>query len=451
MKLKHILIMAPMLAGAVHAAPTPEEIAQLGTTLTPWGAVKAGNADGTIPEYTGGLTKPPASYDPKKPGVRPDPFPDDKVLLRIDHKNMEQHKARLSPGTMAMMKKYPDYYINVYQTRRSAAYPQDVLENSKKNATRCATINGELGLDTSKGCGFGIPFPIPKNGLEVMWNHDARFRPTIMAKNVVINYVKPSGEVVVTARGHNYKDYPFYDTSKEKPDAFLVFRMEYTGPTRLAGMNTLWHDMLADSERRNYAYQPATRRVRLSPDSAADTPISATGGAQVYDEDQLFSGKKDRFNWKLIGKKEIYIPYNNYRAMYPMIAGGCSTEERAKTTRFQNPECMRWELHRVWHVEATLKDGKRHVYGKRDFFFDEDSYSDGIAESYDKAGNLYRINQQIGAPAYDVPSPSITDNYVIDLISGVYMFQATTGGYAVVPRFSPAQLSPDNLDRQFFK
>lgn len=451
MKLQHLIVAAlPLMTGVAHAAPTAQQVEQLGTTLTPWGAIKAGNADGSIPEYTGGLTKPPANYDPKKPGIRPDPFPNDKVLLRIDAKNMEQYKARLTPGTVAMMKKYPDFYINVYQSRRTASYPAEVLENSKKNATRCATINENLGIDTSKGCGFGIPFPIPANGLEVMWNHDTRYRPTYMSKSMSVVYVKPNGEVVITAKGHNYKDIGFYDKSKDKPDTSLSFRMEYTGPTRLAGMQTLWHDMLSDSERRNYAYQPATRRVRLSPDSAADTPISATGGAQVYDEDQLFSGKKDRFDWKLIGKKEMYIPYNNYRAMYA-AGGGCTQQDRTKTARFQNPECQRWELHRVWHVEATLKNGKRHVYGKRDFFFDEDSYSDGIAESYDKAGNLYRINQQMGAVPYETLSASISDNYIIDLISGVYMFNDVPGGYPLVPRLSPAQLSPDYLDKVIFK
>lgn len=451
-KRKIMLAAVPILiAGSIsHAAPTAQEIAQLGTTLTPWGAIKAGNADGTIPEYTGGLTKPPANYDPKKPGIRPDPFPNDKVLSRIDAKNMEQYKERLTPGTMALMKKYPNYYINIYQTRRTAAYPQDVLENSKKNATRCATINGNLGIDTSKGCGFGIPFPIPKNGLEVMWNHDLRYRPTFMGKNVTISYVKPSGEVVVTSKGHNYKDYGFYDKTKEKPDTSLTFRMEYTAPTRVAGMGSLWDDMLDDSERRSYTYSPATRRVRLSPDSSGDTPISQTGGAQLYDEDQLFSGKKDRFEWKLIGKKEMYIPYNNFRLIYA-DGGGCSLEKRTATAHFQNPECMRWELHRVWHVQATLLDGKRHVYSKRDFFFDEDSYSDGIAESYDHAGNLYRINQQQGAPAYEVPAPSLTDNYVIDMISGIYVFGSAQGGYPVVPRLSRSQLSPDYLDKVIFK
>lgn len=453
MNVRKYLVPALLLATAgslVHAMPSPDEIKQLGTTLTPWGAIKAGNADGTIPEYTGGLNKPPANYDPKRPGWRPDPFASDKVLVRIDAKNMEQYKARLTPGTMEMMRKYPDYYINVFQSRRTAAYPQDVLDNSVKNATRCATTNGDLGLDTSKGCGFGIPFPLPKSGLEVMWNHDARFRPTFMGRNAWVSYVKPNGEVVITAKGHTYKDYGFYDKSKEKPDTSLTFRMEYFGPTRLAGMHTMWHDMLEDSERRSWTYQPATRRVRLSPDSAADTPISAAGGAMVYDEDQLFSGKKDRFEWKLVGRKEVYIPYNNFRVFYPE-EGGCTHEKRHATTRFMNPECVRWELHRVWHVEGTLKDGKRHVYSKRDIYVDEDSYSDGIAESYDKAGNLYRANLQLGAPAYEVPSPSITENYVVDVVSGVYMTNIAQDGFHVVPRLPAAQLSADYLDKVIFK
>ena len=52
-------ILAVMSASAV-AAVSPDEAAQLGKTLTPTGAEKAGNKDGTIPEWTGGLTTPPA-------------------------------------------------------------------------------------------------------------------------------------------------------------------------------------------------------------------------------------------------------------------------------------------------------------------------------------------------------------------------------------------------------
>lgn len=440
------LLLALASAPAV-AAVSEDEASALGNTLTEWGAEKAGNADGTIPEYTGGLTTPPANYDKNRPGWRPNPFPDDEPVLRIDAKNMEQHKNKLSAGTMALMQKHENFYIDVYPTRRTASYPAEVLENSKKNATRCNLIADGEGIDTSTGCGFGIPFPIPKNGLEVMWNHDARYRgPAYISHDYRVNFVKPSGEVVVTARAVSYREWGFYDTRREAPDRYFTIRMEYTGPARLNGQTSMWHDMLANGERRAWSYQPSTRRVRVSPDLAADMPVSQTGGAMVYDEDQMFSGKKDRYNWELVGKKEMYIPYNTYDLQYPDASVKCSSEERL-TPYFVNPKCTRWELHRVWHVKATLKDGKRHIYKTRDFYLDEDSYSAGISENYDQAGNLYRFNIQPSVAGYDANVPSITDNYVIDMISGVYAWMAPEGGHEIVTPLNPAQLVPETMNR----
>mgnify|MGYP000908958050 FL=1 len=92
-----LAMMALGASGAALAVATPEEIKQLGTTLTPWGAIKAGNADGSIPAYTGGI-EPPASYDAKKPQFRPDPFAAEKPLFSITAANMAKYEDKLSAG-----------------------------------------------------------------------------------------------------------------------------------------------------------------------------------------------------------------------------------------------------------------------------------------------------------------------------------------------------------------
>ena len=88
---------------SASAEVSPDEAKQLSDTLTPWGAEKAGNKDGSIPAYTGGLTKPPASYDPAKKGMLPDPFADEKPLYSVNAKNMAQYADKLSEGVKAAL------------------------------------------------------------------------------------------------------------------------------------------------------------------------------------------------------------------------------------------------------------------------------------------------------------------------------------------------------------
>ncbi|MEJ6656101.1 MAG: DUF1329 domain-containing protein, partial [Pseudomonas sp.] len=188
-----MLLVSTLLAQTAFAYDAND----LGNELTPWGAIAGANADGTIPAYSGGV-KPPANYDPANPGFRPDPFSDDKPVLVIDANNYKEHEDKLSEALVLMFQKYPETFrINVYPTRRSVSYTDSFLENSKLNADRCKTINGPLGLDTSTGCGQGLAFPVPQNGLEVMWNHDTSYRGLIvMQKNYVGKYAKPNGDLV---------------------------------------------------------------------------------------------------------------------------------------------------------------------------------------------------------------------------------------------------------------
>jgi hypothetical protein len=433
--------------GAALAAPTAEEVKQLGTTLTAWGAIKAGNADGTIPPYEGGLTTPPPNYDKSNPGWRPDPFPNDKPLFKIDASNMDQHADKLSDGIKAMLKKYPTFHLNVYPTRRTAAYPQKVLDETQKNIERCKMREDGDGLNPE--CRGGFPFPLPKNGHEVMWNKNATFFGEAKIDHRVSDYVKPNGEVVTTFAGPIYIEAGLHN--ERKPEWYFLQRTEFTGPARSNGMTTIYYDLVANNERRSWSYLPATRRVRLAPDSAADTPIAAIGNAEVYDSSFMFVGKRDRYNFELIGKEEKYIPYNEYRLMYPEKGSPCEAEKRFMPNHIR-PECQRWELHRVWHVRLTLKEGKRHIYGKRDFYIDEDAYYGGLQENYDLEGKIYRVDMTGITPAYEVPAPGIDNQINHDLISGVYSaFYVTSKGTTVVPALKPGEVTSESITSQILK
>lgn len=442
-----ITTLVAAYAGMAQAAPTPEEVKQLGTTLTPWGAEKAGNKDGAIPAYTGGLTKVPVNYSKSNPGWRPDPFPEDKPLFSIDAKNMDKYGDKLSAGVKAMMSKYPTFRIDVYPTRRSAAYPQQVLDNTLKNTTRCNLVNEGLGIN--KECFGGFPFPIPKNGYEVMWNKNAQYRGAASLNEEWPTYVKPDGEVVTTAKNNHYIEWSLYN--ERNPGWSYATRIEYTSPARLNGMVSMYYDDKEDTDRHSWSYVPASRRVRMAPDTAADTPIAPIGGAAVYDDANMFSGKMDRFDFKLIGKKELFIPYNAYKLHYPDKGSACDGDAKYLPYHVK-PECVRFELHRVWHVQATLKPGKRHIYQKRDFFIDEDAWFGGLQETYDHSGKNYRVLFHGIAPSYEIPAPVGEQGLIHDLSSGVYTYirLGPRGSVNVEPLPSEA-LSSESLNKQILK
>ena len=102
--------------GMAQAKVSASEAAKLGTTLTPIGAEKAGNAAGTIPAWDGGITRPPAGF--RVGQFHPDPFAADKPLYQVTRANVQQYANVLTPGQKAMFAKYPTFRMDVYPTRR---------------------------------------------------------------------------------------------------------------------------------------------------------------------------------------------------------------------------------------------------------------------------------------------------------------------------------------------
>ncbi|HDS1738637.1 DUF1329 domain-containing protein [Pseudomonas putida] len=429
-----IMAMAAVEAASYQAPFDPK--------LTAWAAEMAGNAEGTIPPYTGGVQSPPTvDY---ATGIRPDPYRGDKVLFWINGKNLNQYADKLSPGVQEMLRKYPTFRLAVFPSRRSVSYPDHVLENTVSNISRCRIEDDGMTLDVSKGCRGGFPFPMPKNGVEVMWNKKSAYMGVARVMANTTYYVKPSGEIVVTNDILNYEDNGLYDPDKPTPAREWGLRTEYAGPTRIAGQATIILDGL-DGTRKSWTYQPATRRTRLAPDLAADTPIAEQAGTQLYDQMNMFSGSLDRWDWKLVGKQEMYIPYNVYSLMNPTTEA-CQPRKGLFMPYHPNPDCVRWELHRVLHVQASLKDGKRHVLQTRDFFFDENSWIGGIQDTYDRNGHLYQVEWAPLWPDYVKKAVIGGSSFpIFDLRTQLYVLPVASRSWAMDKPLPTSRMHSDSL------
>ncbi|QEY62297.1 DUF1329 domain-containing protein [Metapseudomonas lalkuanensis] len=386
-------------ASSALASVSAQDAAKLGASLTPFGAEKAGNAAGTIPAWTGGITQAPAGY--KSGQHHPDPFPEDKPLFTITKANLDKYKANLTPGQIALFNAYPDsFQMPVYQTRRSGSAPQWVYDNTVKNATTAKLLDGGNGFSDAYG---GIPFPIPQNGVEALWNHITRYRGSYIVRRASEVAVQRNGDysLVTSQQEARFKYYNPQGTYADLNNILFYYLSFTKSPARLAGGATLVHETLdqVKEPRQAWGYNAGQRRVRRAPNLAYDTPIAAADGLRTADDTDMFNGAPDRYDWKLVGKKEIYIPYNNYKVSSPEV----KYKELLQPGHL-NPAFTRNELHRVWVVEGTLKSGARHIYSKRTLFLDEDSWQAAVVDQYDGRGELWRVSVAYLKNYYDLPT-----------------------------------------------
>ena len=405
-----------MLATSVMAAVSAEDAAKLGTTLTPVGAEKAGNADGTIPEWTGGLPKDAGTADGR--GFLSNPFASEQPLFTITAQNVEQYRDKLTPGQLAMFNRYPESYrIPVYPTHRSATLPQSVLDDTRQNATGAKLVQNGNGLADFKTAN---PFPIPQNGLEVVWNHITRYRGGSIRRLVTQATPQANGSFsLVYFQDEFVSPANLTDYDPSKPSNILFyFKQRVTAPARLAGNVLLVHETLdqVKEPRLAWLYNAGQRRVRRAPQVSYDGPGTAADGLRTSDNLDMFNGAPDRYDWKLVGKKEIYIPYNSYGLDSPTL----KYSDVIKQGHI-NQDLARYELHRVWHVTATLKAGERHIYAKRDMYIDEDTWQATVIDHYDGRGTLWRVAEAHSQYYYDNQVPWYTLETLYDVVSGRYL------------------------------
>jgi hypothetical protein len=425
-------VLCACLALPATAKVSQEEANRLKGELTPMGAIKAANKDGTIPAWDGGLTTSPPCY--KGPPSRYcDPFPEDKPLYVITAQNVDQYKDKLAVGQLALLRKYADYKIKVYPTRRTAAYPDFVYEATYNNALNAELGgNGEALMDAS----ISVPFPIPKSGVEPIWNHKVRYRD--------VGAARWNAQAAVTT----------YNNKNVKPENYnnvlIYFLQIVRAPPRLAGTITLVHETMdqVKEPRRAWQYNPGQRRLRRAPNVGYDNPGTASDGLRTNDQLDMFNGATDRYTWKIVGKKEMIIPYNDY---------DLHSDKHRYADILQkghiNPELGRYELHRVWVVEGTLKQGTTHLYARRVFYIDEDSWQIAEVDIYDRRGELWRFQQGFSLQVYDYKLMSLSMDVSYDLQSGRYLaFEFNNEEpETVLKDFPTTYFDPNNVQKQSIK
>ncbi len=443
-------VIALAMAGSALAKAPASEVAKLGvsdTPLTPLGAERAGNADGTIPAWEGGITVIPATF---KPGQQQtDPFPDDKPQFQITAKNYKDYGDKLSAGQIAMFEKYPDWKMLVYQTRRTASNPAHIYEMTIKNAATGELVNDGEGV---ANVAEAVPFPILDKdpaaaGMEAIWNHKLRYKGvTLQRWN---NQAMPTagGQYsLVRIKEESLSPYATPGATLADINNILIyFYQEVTSPPRYAGQILLVHETLNSSlsPRLAWVYNPGQRRVRRAPDVAYDNPGTASDNLRTSDMLDMFNGAMDRFDWKLAGKHEMYVPYNSYKA----ASGDTKVADLVKPG-YVNPDLLRYELHRVWVVEATLKPGMSNINPRRTFYLDEDSWQILTIDHYDTDMKLWRYSEAPNINYYDLPGISSTLETHHDLKNGRYIVGGLDNqdpGYNFTIKLKPDAFSPQSL------
>jgi hypothetical protein len=417
------LLLGALVAGNTFAAVSPEQAAQLGKTLTPTGAEMAGNSDGSIPAWNPKGTPVPANFVPGSDNYV-DPYPDEKPLYTINDGNWRDYSDYLTAGTQAMFEKYgaDGWELNVYPSHRGATRPDWFYANTLKNATGATLVADGQKIDNSYP---GVPFPIPQSGLEAIWNHMVRYAVDA-TQTYDTYYVDASGGPVLATSAYSTSIFPMFKTPSEKvgDKSWTMLRINYEAPARRAGEILLVHEPGADytegKGRKAWQYLTGQRRVRLAPAVSFDTPNPGVAGTSTYDDASIYNGSPERYNWQLVGKREMIIPASNYRFVYE------TKLEDALGPKFLKPEYIRWEKHRVWVVESTLKEGQRHLYSRRTFYLDEDTWGAVSGDMYDGRGQLWRLQYLYGGNMYDREAGFGSAYGAYDLLQNIYNLNGKT-------------------------
>ena len=441
------LALSVIAAATASAAVTEQEAAKLGKELTPVGAERAGNKDATIPEWSGGMTTAPAGW--KAGQKRVDPYAADKPLLSIDASNVDKYRDKLSEGQVALVKQIKGYRMDVYPTHRSCGFPDFVYERTRTNATTAQLASNGWGLE--KGIGAAVLFPMPKTGAEAVWNHKVRY----MGEGRIEHYA-----TIFSAKGGDFTPLvqdqwtwvPVHSPKNKGVEEVNGVEMkllnEVLSPPAHAGELILAH-WFFNNPSDAWLYFPGQRRVRRAPTFAYDNPVPGYENLETVDAYPMYAGAMDRYDWKLVGKQELYIPYNSYKWI-----DKARKYKEIYLDDFVNRDLVRYELHRVWKVEAMVKQGMRHQIAKRHFYLDEDSWGLIVADNYDAQGKIWRVQESSVYPAPELQACVSQEFISYDLTVGRYIAENATQERPETDwlagkegRIDPKKFSADELRR----
>lgn len=450
---KHILLsivsalFVSLLPFQTIAAVPEKEAAKLGLSLTPLGGEKAGNAAGTIPVWNG-LSVSAGSVDDA--GFLTDPFADEKPLFIITASNVSQYSQFLTVGQLEMFKRYDTYQMPVYPSHRTASVPAHVAAAARGNAVQTTLTPNGAGVENFKNT---YPFPIPKNGLEIVWNHLLRYRGDTVRGDVALIVKQENGsfKTIIVNENIAFHQALVSANNDKYQNTLALKKYRIVAPVDLSGDGMLIWASLNPIKKPSeaWSYASSQRRVRRAPQLAYDGTALPTDDLFNFDDMDMFNGSPDRYDWQVVGKREIYVPYNNYKMDSRQL-----TYKDIVQLNHINPDVTRYELHRVWHVIATLKPGQEHVYAKREFYFDEDSWQILHVDVYDNKGQLWRVAQSFFEQYYHKQIPWKAADVYYDLLSGRYavygLRNEQMSSYQFDVEFMESDYSPVALEANTF-
>lgn len=396
-------------------AKVPEaQVNRLGQDLTPMGSEKAGEGD--IPAWTGGLQTVPSNVSYQPGDKLANPFESDPIKYTITAQNMGQYEALLTPGYKAMLQTYPSYKMNVYETRRTCAFPDRYYEATKRNAQVGELVGGGSGVSEAI---FGTPFPIPNNALEMVWNHTLRYRSFKAVRQFAAAPVTRGGDYTLQIV-QDEAILAWSDPSKQRAEDLNNISIYYIAntiaPARAAGNVILVYEALnaQTQPRQAWQYSPGTRRVRRAPNIAYDNPGTNSDGLSTSDAFDGYNGAPDRYDWTVLGKNVRLVSANAYK-------GESAPYRDYLQAMHINQDNVRYEERRVWEFEAKLRPNTRHVYSRRVYHNEEDAWQISIAELYDGRGQLWRVQEMHQIQRYNVPLCGSAGEIVYDLQAGRYL------------------------------
>lgn len=428
-------------------AATAAEVARLGHDLTSVGAESSANRDGSIPAF-GGADKPNAGWAYGK--LREDfwSHKNEKQSFAIDASNVDKYADKLTPGQIQSLKQIKGYTMPVYPTHRNCAFPDFVEKNTKDTALKSAI--GKDGWSLETAVLPSVPFPIPKDGIQVMWNWLVHYMGSGIEWPGATTYVspRPGSTTPIVAEWRQVQYYPWAKPGTHSPqdDQGLVtaFYYGYLTPASLAGQALIQRFYYAKNTDSFY-YFTGQRRVRRLPSYAYDSPLIGFENQYPADATWVFTGSPDRFNWKLIGKKEVFVPYNafamqRFDTKVAAVAG----------PNFVDPKMRRYELHRVWEIEGTVKEGERHSTPKKTLYIDEDSWIVSVGDDYDAQGKIWKTKENFITPEWEINSCAPSASIYTDLQNGRYVFDMSAVGMGKDIRFFPPEQNDKRLTESFY-
>jgi hypothetical protein len=432
---------------ACSAAWCADDAAHAGKALTPAGAEKAGSADGEIPAFAGAQPA-PAGWSWGKPRAQASKYHAEKPLFVIDAGNVDKYAERLTPGQVQMLRQVKGYTMPVYPSHRDCGLPDFVAQNTKDGAGK-ATIAKD-GWSLENATLPGVPFPAPHTGIEVLWNWLMRYQSAGMEWQDGIEYVspRPGSTTPIVTRFNQIYYFPWAKAGHHVPgeeqglQAGLYYG--YTEPAALAGQG-ITQRFYFSKDTDSFYYFTGQRRVRRLPAYSYDAPLIGYENQYPADSPFVFYGNPDRFDWKLVGKKEVYVPYDN------LAMQGFDTKLADVTgSNAINASARRYELHRVWEIEGTVKAGVRHSTPKKSLYIDEDSWLVVVGDDYDAQGKLWKEKENFVAPEWEIGACTPVASVFNDLINGRYLLDQTVIGTGKDIKFYPPTANDARLTASYY-